>query len=302
MAKYFIITIDTEGDNMWRRHYSRNSVNNRITITNGKYLLRFQMLCEKYGLIPTYLVDYEMTFSNPLKNMVIEHNKKLEIGMHMHAWSCPPYYELDRAGGENPYITEYPKDIIYEKVKFLTERLKDVYGNDLKSSRSGRWAINEDYIDAIWDSGYIADCSVTPGIDWSGGAGQSKNSFGNDYTCANPGVSCLRMEAVSNRKLWEIPVTIKFCEQKHLWLRPNGKNLDEMKNIIENTHESGYVEFMLHSSELMPFGSPNFVTEYQIEKLYQDMEALFIYAGNNIGYKGIGLGDFAEHLGSVCYE
>ncbi len=50
----FLITIDTEGDNLWQKHDS-------ITMTeNAKYLPRFQQLCEKYGFKPVYLTNYEI--------------------------------------------------------------------------------------------------------------------------------------------------------------------------------------------------------------------------------------------------
>ena len=39
------------------------------------------------------------------------------------------------------------------------------------------------------------------------------------------------------------------------------------------------VQFALHSSELMPGGSPTFRTEDSIERLYEDLEALFAYLG-----------------------
>jgi hypothetical protein len=38
---------------------------------------------------------------------------------------------------------------------------------------------------------------------------------------------------------------------------------------------NGYVEFMLHSSEFMPGGSPTFKDEAAIEGLYRDLEELF---------------------------
>jgi hypothetical protein len=39
-----------------------------------------------------------------------------------------------------------------------------------------------------------------------------------------------------------------------------------------------YLEFMLHSSELMPGGSPAFPDRESIEALYRDLEALFAAA------------------------
>ena len=39
--------------------------------------------------------------------------------------------------------------------------------------------------------------------------------------------------------------------------------------------DSPYAQFMLHSSELMPGGSLTFPTKDAIERLYDDLEALF---------------------------
>ena len=49
----FLITIDTEGDDLWSRP-------REITTRNAEFLPRFQQLCERYGFKPTWLVDYEM--------------------------------------------------------------------------------------------------------------------------------------------------------------------------------------------------------------------------------------------------
>jgi hypothetical protein len=52
-----------------------------------------------------------------------------------------------------------------------------------------------------------------------------------------------------------------------------------------------YVEFMLHSSELMPGGSPTFASERDIERLYEDMEAVFAAASD---FEGLTLTRFAD--------
>ena len=52
----FIITIDTEGDDLWTR--SRGS--REITTRNAAYLPRFQSLCERFRFKPVYLANYEM--------------------------------------------------------------------------------------------------------------------------------------------------------------------------------------------------------------------------------------------------
>jgi hypothetical protein len=61
------------------------------------------------------------------------------------------------------------------------------------------------------------------------------------------------------------------------WLRPSGGNLADMQRVVEMSLAEGnnYTEFMLHSSEFMPDGSPTFKNERDIEQLYADLEALF---------------------------
>jgi hypothetical protein len=61
------------------------------------------------------------------------------------------------------------------------------------------------------------------------------------------------------------------------WLRPSGNNVHKMLAILRRAQAEGrdYVEFMLHSSELMPGGSHRFRTDADIDALYRDMEQVF---------------------------
>ena len=63
------------------------------------------------------------------------------------------------------------------------------------------------------------------------------------------------------------------------WVRPKGGNLRQMESVVAKTLEEGsdYIEFMLHSSELMPGGSPTFSTEQHIETLYRDLDMFFAW-------------------------
>ena len=54
--------------------------------------------------------------------------------------------------------------------------------------------------------------------------------------------------------------------------------------------------FMLHSSEMMPGGSPTFKTQESIEILYRDLERLFQHVSKN--YEGITLREYCEKFES----
>lgn len=58
-----------------------------------------------------------------------------------------------------------------------------------------------------------------------------------------------------------------------------------------------YLMFMLHSSEMMPGGSPTFQTEGGIEILYEHLEIIFGEISNY--FEGISLDDYAKELVNI---
>lgn len=284
--KYFMITIDTEGDNLWEWKEGMP-----LGTKNTDFLPRFQNLCNKYDFIPTWFCNWEMVNDSGFVSFAKENlkNGKCEIGMHLHAWNTPPYYELPR--GENSglsYLIEYPVDVMREKVISMTNLIMEKFEKKPLVHRAGRWGMNDDYFRILHELGYIADCSVTPYVDWKTSVGQTPHFAGPDYSKEEP--------MISNRQgIIEIPVTTLWSEEENraFWLRPNRKNLDEMLYLIEQYVHSDcdYLMFMLHSSEMMPGGSPTFKTEGGIEILYQHLEIIFNEISKN--YIGVGVEEYA---------
>jgi len=299
---FFIITVDTEGDNLWGWRPGQE-----IFTKNVSYIPRFQELCEQYGFIPVYFTDYEVAcnkewidYSKP-KALA----KKCEIGMHLHAWNTEPYYELDCRFGGCPYITEYPEYFIDQKIKTVLSKLNSEYGFLIKSHRAGRWATNEVYFEKLKENGIEIDCSYTPGIDLSKIPGFSQ-MCGNNYSKELNQISILKSGII------EIPMTTMTTHKpisytprgigrallkgNDIWLRPALSSLHSMKKLVKKFgFKNGFVEFMVHSSELMPAGSPYFQTSDDIEKLYKILDELFSYA-RKLGFEGISLSDFKKRF------
>ena len=299
--KYFIITVDTEGDDLWS--YRDGSP---ITTENSRYIPRFQDLCEKYGFIPTYLTNYEMATDDRWRSYAKQKAKeqKCEIGMHLHAWNSPPAYELENKFGGNSYITEYPADVMREKIDRMKRLLEERFEISVTSNRSGRWATNDAYFQALANSGVTVDCSVTPQLDFSYVAGRSVEK-GSDYRRCSVRPYRLCGELI------EVPMTtrrIRHASQgsvKHriktlllgddCWLRPlhgSCKALIDLTGHVEK-EPCEYLEFMLHSSELMPGGSPYFKDDTAVEQLYTVLDAYFEYLTEK-GYRGIALTEYAD--------
>lgn len=310
----FLITLDTEGDNLWRNR------SGKVTTHNVRFLPRFQALCEKYAFKPTWLTNYEMA-SDPA---YVEFGRDLlargqgEIGMHLHAWYSPPEYALtDDEWRYQPYLIEYPENVLRDKVAFMTDLLENAFQRKMTSHRAGRWAFNEVYARALIDQGYLVDCSVTPRVSWRNAQGAPQGQGGTDYSHFPDRAYFLDEHDISkpgNGPLLELPMSIQYRygtltnQLKKMWngirgrqrgpsvnwLRPVGGNLAQMKQVAEQTLAQGndYVEFMLHSSEFMPDGSPTFKTEADIERLYDDLEGLFSWLATRT--QGMTLTEFAR--------
>ena len=295
----FIITIDTEGDDLWSKP-------REITTRNAGYLPRFQSLCERFGFKPVYLANYEMAMSD----VFVEFARDVlardagEIGMHLHAWNSPPLVPLTSDDFRyQPYLIEYPDAVMQEKIKFITRLLENRFDRAMISHRAGRLALDDRYAAKLLDAGYRVDCSVSPGLDWRGTPGDPAGSGGTDYTAFPDCPYFLRPSDISvaaTDGLLEVPMTIRASGlyRRAPWvyripvlrqianrlgspaldhLCPAESNLGGMLRAARAARAQGaaHAVFSLHSSELMPGGSPTFRNATDIERLYEHLQILF---------------------------
>ena len=308
--KKFIITIDTEGDNLWEWQEGMP-----IFTENAKYLPRFQHLCEKYGFKPVWLSNNEMLNDAAYIDFItdVEERKTGELGMHLHAWNTPPDYDLSIVQSGQPYLIEYPKEIMEAKIAYMTDLIKRRCGINPVSHRAGRWAMNQAYFDLLIKYGYKVDCSYTPGINWNTSLGRSKGSMGSDYSSVSESAQIIK--GLDNKgSLLEVPMTTRtrniwisqpgrglrgiassayhFLKGKQMWFRPMNDNLNDIKKLISLERESDYLMFMIHSSELMPGGSPTFKTKESVEELYDVITEIFELVSKT--HEGCTLREYAE--------
>jgi len=298
-----IITVDVEGDNLW-------SSSTSMTTKNAHYIPRFQDLCSLHGFKPTYLVDYEMANDQIFQEFGREMVRKgaAEIGMHLHAWNTPPLYTKRGLHHHPIYITELPDQIIYEKMAFMTSLLHDVFHSKPLSHRSGRWGFDERVARVLSELGYHVDCSVTPGVSWRHHKGDPDGKGGPDYNTFSVRPYFLDLDNIrlaGEFNILEVPVTIRPMYPKllrrlfhivsqsgllsravekflkpYVWLRPTGYNVLEMNELAgwALSKNLPVMELILHSSELMPGGSPYFPEKDDIETLFNDLERFLAHA------------------------
>lgn len=319
--KYFIITVDTEADNLWAKE-------NKTKTQNINYIPRFQELCNQYGFYPTYLVSYELVISDGLVSALKSYVDKnlAEIGAHLHPWSNPPFKpEYDGYHKFHAYPHDLPATLFHLKMGELTQKLEDFFQKKVTSYRAGRWGFAAEHIEILLKLGYLVDCSVTPFVSWERFSGKPGAFGGVDYFNAPRKSYILDKTNILNpgqNGLVEVPVTIVPLYANFLssymayhasnpivriakavsfgpqWFRPLPYvNASRMIDVAQKWLGLGnnYLEMMTHSSELMPGGSPYYKTKKDIEKLYTKLEKVFMYFKSK-GFKGITLTNYAKTI------
>lgn len=205
-----IITVDTEADRAW------TAPTDDLSIDNLRFVPRFQALCERYGMKPTYLCTYEVVTSKVFEETILSYQRRgaAEIGAHLHPWTNPPFLggpdiaNVDRS--EYPaYPSELPVSSLRAKLEVLTKAI-NAHGVTPTSYRAGRWGFSKEHIPILLQLGYTVDCSVTPHVDRSTYKGVSR--FGPDFRSATSAapyeLSSNDVCAEGDSGLYEVPVTI----------------------------------------------------------------------------------------------
>lgn len=302
---YFIITIDTEGDNQW--DHGRD-----LTVENIKYISRFQGLCEKYGIRPTYLITSEVCLDEYSKELFSQYVKDdvAEVGAHLHSWTTPPFMELDgfRENDSNhAFASELPYNLLKQKISNLTNQITACCGKRPTSFRSGRYGFNREVAEALLENSYLVDSSVTPFVSWASHKGVPGGQGGPDFIEYSPYPYTYDLEEGS---LKEIPITIaptrfplnanwrlaqyyfshvdislvlrafrKFLYgNQPVWARPvPGMTIDGFRSLLSEikSRRLPFLTMMFHSSELMPGCSKYRPDNESIEELYVLLEDFF---------------------------
>jgi hypothetical protein len=197
------ITIDTEEDQWGYCVPAETSVDNVAMIP------MLQKLFDRYGALPTYLVNYPAV-SNEASLRVIREildSGRCGIGAHCHPWNTPPLREEPTSF--NSMLCNLPEELIGEKLQTVHRAVIDAFGTVPISFRAGRWGFGEAVARCIHDLGYRIDTSVTPFTDWT-------DCGGPDFTRAPTDRYCFRPDNIlapdPDGGLLEVPPTVGFLQ------------------------------------------------------------------------------------------
>lgn len=281
----FFLTVDTEGDNMWDKP-------NPIHSTNVGKLYRFQELCNQYNIKPIYLTNYEAAINKDFQHFVSQYKNQYEIGLHLHAWNSPPLSALTRDDFHfQPYLHEYPKDVVISKINYLVNLLKDTFQTEIISHRGGRYSISDVIFEALYENGIRVDCSVVSGFNWTETAedtvrGIDFSEYPKEIYEIYPGIIEVPVTTFCpkdklpflNDSLFIKKVFKKLTNQRKLTLRSRLDNFTELKFLTDYCKRNNlHLDYIIHSSELVPGASHLIKNNKEEDIFYSNLEKFFQY-------------------------
>jgi hypothetical protein len=297
-----IVTVDTEEEGLWNGQYRREG----NTVRNVLCLGRFQELCDRFGVRPTYLVDAPVVEDDAAVELLrgFQDSGRAEIGAHLHPWCNPPHEET--LNTRNSYTCNLPEGLQRAKLAWLTERIQERFGRRPTSFRAGRYGLDIVGARILRELGYLIDSSVIPFTDYSADGGPNFDQAPYLPYFVGEENLCTPCESGS---LLEAPVSVGFSRldfaraqamlqaAQRPWLRrlrvegildrlgiarrikfsPEQSDARAMEQLVDAylAQKAPAMVMMLHSSSLLPGGSPYAKTDTEREELYRRLSTIF---------------------------
>ncbi|MGH9387875.1 MAG: polysaccharide deacetylase family protein [Vicinamibacterales bacterium] len=269
------LVVDTEEEFDWSAPFSRDNVDVSAIAEVG----RLQTVVGRYGLKPTYAIDYPVasTPSSAARLAELAARGECHIGAHLHPWVNPPYAE--QISLRTSYACNLGVELEGEKIETLQAAIATRVGVKARSYKAGRYGFGASTAVILERLGFDVDLSVNPHMDFTGDGGPSFRGF--TTTPATFG---------TQRRLLEVPCTTGFIGRarrigpelrraasarwlepfravgvlarsgllNRVMLSPEGNTLGEMQDLTNTLLAEGLRTFSLtlHSPSLKPGCTP----------------------------------------------
>jgi len=154
---FLLVVIDSEEEFDWETVPSHS-----VSVKSMRYQDRAQRIFERFGVVPTYAVDYAVASQHegfaPLAEYLADGH--CEIGAQLHPWLNPPVVE--QLVKKNSFPGNLPPSLEFEKIRVLTETIEQNLGVSPILYRAGRYGLGGNTARFLCQLGYRIDCSVRP--------------------------------------------------------------------------------------------------------------------------------------------
>ena len=318
MKKIFlVVTVDTEEEGLWNSAYSREFK----PVQNIKGIPRFQQICNKYDIKPTYLTAYSVCRTPWASDILgpIAESGSCEIGGHLHPWNTPPFEE--EISKRNSLMCHLPSSLVARKLDTLLHQHEAVLGKRPHSFRAGRWGFNEQTGKVLIEKKFTTDTSICPLIDYTNeGIPLYKKSLPDNYWLNTRDIFSVDHR---EKKMLEIPATVVFNRSnsnmafnildffkktyfryfhivgilsrlsllQQISLSPEMCTLKEMKKCadIHVKRNNRILNVFFHSSDLMAGGTPYVRDNNGLDEFLNKLDKFFSYTKTKWNFEGVTL-------------
>ena len=297
-----VTTIDAEEDFDWTRPFSLASTD----VTSMRSQHRTHRIFERYGVIPTYMVDHPVASQDggraPLRELL--QGGHCEIGSQLHPWVTPPF--IEHVSLRNSYQGNLPVALEFAKIQSLTGELENAFGVTPRIFRAGRYGVGPNTGNILRHFGYEADTSVVPTWNFASQGGPDFRQFNAKTYWFDRDRSMLELPlsaamvgmAARLRTSLTSRVFSRGSERAHLpsamarlglleriKLTPEGIRIEEAKRLVRHMHAAGHRVFVLtyHSPSLEPGNTPYVRTQEDLAAFLRWLEEFYDFFTTEIG-------------------
>jgi hypothetical protein len=284
--------VDTEEEFDWSAPFSRQSTG----VTAMRHIGRAQQLFDRFGIVPTYVVDYPVasTPEGSVRLAEFASAGRATIGAHLHPWVTPPHDEdLSRA---NSFAMNLPAALEAAKLATMVETIDRAFGNRPQIYKAGRYGIAARTLATLSTLGFTVDTSVNPHMDYTEEHGPDFRDFDArpcwlhrelleiPCTTAYAGVAGQglgsRLHAMASglpSPLRAVGVLARLGVTNRIMLSPESSTLDEMKAVTRALFARGVRTFTVsfHSPSVDPGHTPYVRSQADLGRFLQSIEQYF---------------------------
>lgn len=308
------VVIDTEEEFDWNAPLCRDA----ISVKNIAHQEKAQTLFAKYGIKPTYVIDYPVANQDegiqPLK--ALYDDQQCDIGGHLHPWVTPPFTE--RVNNHNSFPGNLSYEQEYEKLKTLTQTIADNFGFSPTIYKAGRYGVGPNTTDILTKLGYAIDCSVVPHTNFNAIEGPDFTSLpltpywfaqdkllevplSVDYVGLFSRADNTLYDTITQQPLLKLKIPGIFSRLglfERIRLSPEGHSFDELRRLTLSMIKQGHKVFCLtyHSSSLMAGGSPYVTNQQQLNDFLTKLDHYFSFFFHQLSGASISLRELKSKL------
>lgn len=291
---YLVITLDVEEEGLFSGNYPRSGAG----VANVAELDRLAFIPWEFGFPLTLLTTYPVARDDAACRVLLSWKQEhaAEIGVHLHPWNTPPFGELPDS---EPIATaKLPLPLVEAKLKTLVALLRERFQAPPRSFRMGRFDWSSDLLGLLPGLGLRVDSSMVP-LTFKG---DGPRNF-----LAPPDPFWLEAPASPATGLLEAPVTMvpvvkSSAKVLHrlagllpgkmgqallshyrfvgaAGIHPAWFSLFSMRLAAGLHRRRGgrVLTLFLHSSELLPGGSPDFPDNAAVDRLVAKLRAFLTW-------------------------